>query len=262
MPQKSSFYLFFCPPCVCWMLLFSFVIRWGWRLLSLLSKVALTRVELEASDPFGDVPPAAKKTSLLSEVVILTLVSFKWEKWWKGGGMWKSPVDVIAQYSAKKWLWEHTWEGTRDHLGPTKWANIFTLVGKADFFSMSRKKQKWKRKGVPHHSTQASRLDNLEVKHYRGSQHLRCTSVWPSSPSCNHRFWCSARNIVSQMQVSRHDAGAPQQLRQCFSLNSYRAWFFVSCWDPYMFTKWKHFHKPPHSIPQIRFASLSHVNIR
>lgn len=48
------------------------------RQLSLLSKVALTRVELEASDPFGDVPPAVKKTSLLSEVVILTLVSFKW----------------------------------------------------------------------------------------------------------------------------------------------------------------------------------------
>lgn len=43
--------------------------------------------------------------------------------------------------TAEKWLWEHTIGGKRDRLGPMKQANIFTLVGKTDFFSLSRQKQ-------------------------------------------------------------------------------------------------------------------------
>lgn len=60
------------------MLFCSFVIRWETLPAFSAFKSSPTQVELEASDPFGDVPPAAKKTSLLSEVAILTLVSFKW----------------------------------------------------------------------------------------------------------------------------------------------------------------------------------------
>lgn len=72
----TKFFFFFPPVSIeCYWAPLSSIGRW--RLLSLLSK-ALTRLELEASDPFGDAPPVAKKTSLLSEVVILTLVSFKW----------------------------------------------------------------------------------------------------------------------------------------------------------------------------------------
>lgn len=47
-------------------------------------------------------PSCCEKTSLLPEVVILTLVSFKWGKWWKGEWMWKSPVDVITPSSQPK----------------------------------------------------------------------------------------------------------------------------------------------------------------
>lgn len=184
--------------------------------------------------------------------------------------------------TAEKWLWEHTIGGKRDRLGPMKQADIFTLVGKADFFfSLSREKQNSgsftlinSNEGKEFHTIppQLAVWPISEVKrsiyslqtlpHYPKSQHQRCTSGCPCSPSCHYCFYVLLKISCHKYNFSRHITDAPRQLCRWFSLNSYPVRFLFPAGLHYVFMKWKYFHKLPHSMFQFQFASLSCVNKR
>lgn len=140
---KSSFYFyFFFPLCVFWMLLCSFVIRWGMA-------PAFSAFKSSPDTSWvGGFWPIWRHSSCCEKNIIIIWGCDLDTCLFQMGEMMEGRVQVEVScgrndtvLTAEKWWRELTLEGMRDCLEPTKWANIFTLVGKADFFSLSKKKQ-------------------------------------------------------------------------------------------------------------------------
>lgn len=95
----TTFFGFFFPPPVCWMLFCSFVIRWE-------TSPAFSAFKSSPDTSWvGGFWPIWRRSSCCEKDIIiirgcdLDTCLFQMGRWWKGGWMWKSPADVMAQCS-------------------------------------------------------------------------------------------------------------------------------------------------------------------
>lgn len=138
MPQQS---FFFFSSCVYWMLLGSFVIHWEMA-------PAFSAFKSPDTTWVGGFWPIWRRSSCCEKNIIiiwgcdLDTCLFQMGKMMEGRVQEVSCGHNGTVLTAEKRLWEHTIGNRRDHLGPMKRANIFTLVGKSVFFCLCQEKNR------------------------------------------------------------------------------------------------------------------------